>query len=353
MRPATPVLDVRPARPDDEAEIRSLLTHAMGHGPTGRRTADFFRWKHQDNPFGKSPGLVAVHEGRVVGVRLFLRWQFRVGSRTLSAVRAVDTATHPGYQRQGIFSRLTMDLLERVEREDGVELVFNTPNADSKPAYLRLGWQVVGQLPVHISPVRPWAFARGLAGARAANSSGTARAVAEPRSAASPIESSLPPAADAFREGTALAELLSEHVSLARLHTPLTVEYLRWRYAEAPDLDYRCVPVQHQGRLVGVGFGRLRRRAGLAELTLGNVIVRPGDRRSAARVLRAARRSGADHVAVHATPGSDLVAVTARSGYFPAPRQGICLLANPRTALPRDVLDPKSWSLALGDLEVF
>ena len=350
----TPTLDVRPMCSEDEPEVRDLLTVTMAGGPTGSRTSDFFRWKHVNGPFGPSPGLLAVHDGRVVGVRLFLRWQLAAGEQTLSAVRAVDTATHPDYQRQGIFRRLTMALLHQVESQDQVDLVFNTPNADSRPGYLRLGWSEVGLLPVHISPVRPLAFLKGARAASTANAAGSASAVAGVTPTPTPDRACpLPHATEAFHDAAGLGSLLDQAAATHRLHTPLTLDYLRWRYADVPGLDYRCVQVKQGGELVGVGFGRVRRRAGLSELTLGDVIVRAGDQHSARRVLRAARRSGVDHVAVHAALGSEIAGQTARSGYLRAPGHGIGLVANPRRATPVDVLDPASWRLSLGDLEVF
>lgn len=351
---ALPVLEIRPMVADDRDEVLDLLTVTMAGGPTGNRTAEFFAWKHEHSPFGASPGLVAVHEGRIVGVRLFLRWELATGAHTIKAVRAVDTATHPDYQRQGIFRRLTLALLEQVQTDDGVTLVFNTPNADSRPGYLKLGWREVGLLPVHISPVRPLAFLRGVRGARTANASGSASAVA---GASSPLvahrQCPLPTAATAFADPDGLQGLLDQLAPTTRLHTRLTLEYLRWRYADVPGLDYRCVPVSERGELAGLAFGRVRRRADLVELTLGDVIVRAGDRRAARRVLRAARRSGVDHVAVHAGPGTVAARETARAGYLRAPGNGIGLVAKPQGVAPLDVLDPGSWQLSLGDLEVF
>ncbi|NLV55125.1 MAG: GNAT family N-acetyltransferase, partial [Acidimicrobiales bacterium] len=58
---------VRPAADADEAEVLDLLGTALGGGPQGERTAEFFRWKHRANPFGTSPGFVAEADGRIVG----------------------------------------------------------------------------------------------------------------------------------------------------------------------------------------------------------------------------------------------------------------------------------------------
>jgi GNAT superfamily N-acetyltransferase len=345
-------LQVRALAPADEPAVLRLLADTMAINPTGEYTAAFLRWKHQGNPFGVSPGLVALDGERVVGVRLFLRWSLQAGDRTLRAVRPVDTATHPDYQGQGIFRRLTTDLLEQLEESDPVDLVFNTPNLNSLPGYLRMGWTTVGMLPVHISPVRAVAFLRGVRRAGNATASGEVSKI-DITVAATARTSSLPQAQDAFQELGDLENLLATRTPNRRLRTPLTVDYLRWRYVEAPGLDYRCVQVFSDGALAGVGFGRVRTRAALTELTLGEVITAPGDTRAAAGVLRAARRSGVDHVAVHAAPGTEISAMALRSMFLKAPGRGITLVARPTRRSPAGLLDQDTWGLSLGDLEVF
>lgn len=349
----TPALAVRPMSVADEPQVLELLTTAMAGGPTGSRTSDFFTWKHRASPFGASPGVVATDGDRIVGVRLFLRWELRQGDRVVRAVRAVDTATHPDYRRRGIFRTLTLDLLHRLEQEEGVDLVFNTPNADSRPGYLRMGWREVGLLQVRISPVRPVRFLRGMRSAARANASGTASAVVTVESQPVPRPCPLPEAAAALAHLPEVGDLLARRRVPDRLHTRLTLDYLRWRYGSVPGLDYRAVVVRRGGALAGLGFGRVRQRASLTELTLGDVVVADGDLQSARRVLLAARRSGVDHVAVHPPRGSEVERMAPRSGYMSAPGRGIGLVANPRAGCPADVLDADSWALSLGDLEVF
>jgi GNAT superfamily N-acetyltransferase len=139
-------LDVRPYEDADEPRVLELLSASLGAGPSGDRSAAFFRWKHLENPFGRSVLLVAEADGGIVGLRAFLRWRLRAGHRELSAVRAVDTATHPEFQGRGIFSRLTraarpgrprLQHAERQERaglsEDGVARGGEDPGVDPGP----------------------------------------------------------------------------------------------------------------------------------------------------------------------------------------------------------------------------
>nr|WP_255519056.1 GNAT family N-acetyltransferase [Kitasatospora sp. SID7827] len=333
--------------PADVPAVLELLTASLAGGPTGRRSAEFFDWKHRANPFGSSPGLVAVADGgRVVGVRLFLRWEWRDGAgRTVRAVRPVDTATHPDFRGRGIFRRLTTELLEQVSGD--TELVFNTPNGNSLPGYLKMGWRELGRVPVALRVARPVSFARG------------ARAALTRRPGPSgPPRCELPSAADWLagpdpRLAGLLAERARADAADPRLHTVRTAGYLAWRYGAAPGLDYRVATVERGGELVGVAFGRPRRRGPLAEFTLAELIVRPGDRETAGRLLRAAAASGCDHAATHLAPGTEAAAAGLRAGCLRAPRTGMVLAARtPAGPLPagRALAD---WRFSLGDLEVF
>ena len=138
-------LTIRVATAADREAIVGLCRASLGWAE-GDPNEAFFAWKHDQNAFGASPAWVAVApDGSLAGVRVFLRWQFDTPSEgTISAVRAVDTATHPDWQGKGIFTRLTLGALDEL-RDDGLDVVFNTPNDQSRPGYLKMGWSEVGQ----------------------------------------------------------------------------------------------------------------------------------------------------------------------------------------------------------------
>ena len=346
-------LVVRTVGPEDQPAVLDLLRGALGQGPAGDITDDFYRWKHIDSPFGRSPGLLASHEGQVVGVRLLMRWRLEVLGQSVQAVRAVDTATHPAYQGRGIFRMLTLELLRRLEDAAEIDLVFNTPNASSRPGYLKMGWQSVGRVPIRLSPVRPLSVAAGARqalGTTADVSGGPARSHASRPVRECRFDRVVVLLTDRADE---VATLLSESAHSPRFHTPLTLQYLTWRYGQAPGLDYRFVPLESAGRLTGFAIGRMRSRGPLSEFTVAELVVREGDFRGARRLLCRVRASGADHVTIHTTSGSEADRTALVAGYLPVPRYGLGLVTNARATLPLDPVDLRSWRLSLGDLEVF
>ncbi|MCF6129889.1 GNAT family N-acetyltransferase [Flavobacterium sp. AS60] len=100
----------------------------------------FFRWKHMDNPFGVSFAMGAWDSKKLVGLRLFMRWEF-IGpnDKIVKAIRPVDTVTHKDYRGKGIFKTLTLQGLE--SEHNNYDIIFNTPNQNSLPGYLKMGWQ--------------------------------------------------------------------------------------------------------------------------------------------------------------------------------------------------------------------
>ena len=324
---------IRPADDSDLPEILGLLAAAMSRDSSDARFEALYRWKHAENAFGPSPAWVMTdpaRDGRIAGVRVFMRWEFTMERETLRAVRAVDTATHPDYQGRGIFTRLTMHALEAV-REDGVHFVFNTPNDQSRPGYLKMGWQEVGRLSIACRPRSPLALARML----------SARVPAERWSEETDLGIA---AAEALSDAASLDDLLRTRPASAALRTRTTAEHLRWRYG-TPLLHYRVVTGPGG---IGDGFAafRVRRRGPAREVVLADVIA-PGDdprkRRSLARAV--ARLHAGDYVLRLGGP-----AVSA-DGFLRVPRQGPVLTR--RAVNAEAPTDLAAWALTLGDVELF
>ena len=335
-------IHTREWRSNDEPEVLQLLQETLGGGPAGTRPSEFFRWKHIENPFGRSLMLVAEARGKIVGFRSFMRWRFRAGDPAITAVRAVDTATHAEYQGRGIFSLLTREAIEAIRGE--TDLIFNTPNEKSLPGYLKMGWKTIGAVPILVRPLRPLRVARGM------------RTYAEsitPAGASPTIRADT--AAEALQDSAEIERLLEKtRLPGVRLATDRDAAYLWWRYASAPLLDYRAIREVHEGALRGLALFRVRPRGRLWESTVAELFVERGDRRTAARLLHRIRKaSSVDHVTASFPLGSTQAAVASRRGFLRSPR-GVTMVVNPlRGALTQDPTDLASWALALGDVEVF
>lgn len=268
---------VRPAHAEDRAAVLDLCRLSLGWSEQDPNE-DFFRWKHDENAFGPSPTWVATDgDGRVVGVRCFMRWRFvdRDG-RGWQAVRAVDTATHPDARGRGIFRTLTLGALPQLT-EAGTGFVFNTPNEQSRPGYLKMGWSPVGRVPLGVLPTGPGAVRRS-GGWSGSDKWGEPTTVGE-----SP--------ADAFADDSAVQALLDRLGPARGMRTDRDPAFLRWRYGFAP-LGYRVLPVGDALEDGAIVF-RLRRRGGRLDAVLCEELL-PRPRAVDPLHLRLARLTRAD-----------------------------------------------------------
>ena len=318
-------LVVRAAEPGDDATALPMLRASLGKVDDPHYEA-FLHWKHRDNPFGVSPAWVALHDGVVVGYRTFLRWEFLTGQgKVLRAVRAVDTATAPEYRGLGIFRTLTLQgVAEMTLAGDGI--VFNTPNDQSRPGYLKMGWSPARQLPVGVMPRGPRSLVSML------TSRVPAALWSEPTEVGEDAAVAL--ADPAVTQGLLL------HSPASGVRTNRTPDYLAWRTAFGP-LRYRLLLAADGDPERGGVVFRLRRRGDAVEAANGEQRV-PAGRPGAVLVRRVLRATGADYaIGLRTGPSAGLV---------PLPRQGPLLTTRPLAA---SAPSPRDWALTLGDVELF
>jgi GNAT superfamily N-acetyltransferase len=335
-----PTIHVRPYDQADEPAVLDLLTAALGGGPSGSRSPEFFRWKHLENPFGRSLLLVAETEGKVVGLRAFMRWRFVSGEGSVRAARAVDTVTHPDHQGKGIFSKLTREAVELLRSD--TDLIFNTPNGQSGPGYLKMGWRAVGQMPIRIRVRRPIGFAKGL---------GSARSI-EARPSRG-IDVQAPLAADLLDESIVRPLLEDAATTDDRFSTPMSAEYLLWRYARSP-LEYRAIALDSGSGVRGVAIFRVRPRGTLWEASVSDLLVRRGDDAAMRTLLdRVCAAAAIDHATCHFPERSPASTAARSRRFFRSPRGGLFFTVNPLSPQLDRAADIDAWALSLGTLEVF
>ena len=316
---------VRRSRPEDAAAVTRLLRVSLGKEDDPHYEG-FLRWKHERNPFGRSPAWVAVDGDRIVGYRTFLRWQFRgEDGKVLRAVRAVDTATDSEYRGRGVFRLLTLEAVADLTRE-GDGFVFNTPNDQSRPGYLSMGWTPVRRLPVGVMP----AGARGLA--RMARSRVASQLWSEPSTLGMD-------AREVFEDEEVCAAVLA-HGPSRGVRTDRSVAYLLWRTGFAP-LRYRVLFAHPEDPSQGAVVFRLRRRGEGLEAVIVELLT-PTARTGVRLVRSVVRGSGADYaIGLRTGPASAMI---------PLPGQGPLLTARP---LARAVPDRGAWTLSMADVELF
>jgi GNAT superfamily N-acetyltransferase len=332
---------LRPMKERDLPEVMELLRVSLGERPFERDEA-FWRWKHEENPFGPSAAIVAEASGRIVGLRAFLRWKWRTGAAIVDAVRAVDTATHPDWRRKGIFRKLTLQLVAQVAAE-GSSFVFNTPNRSSRAGYLQMGWRDVRRVPVVAKVLRPMELALGFL--RSTNGHrDAARAVVD-----------APPVSELLRQPF-LEELLARSFQgEPRLHTPRTIEYLRWRYDRIPGVEYNSL-WDSAGESSAAVVMRARSRGRLREVALTEIFATPdqdGERLASSLVRRVAPASNAHYLVASAAPRSVEAAALRKAGLRTVPFSGPYFTVRTLRPGTLDATEWRNWRPSVGDLEMF
>lgn len=319
-RARRPAPDIRPATPDDRPAVIALLERSLG-SDGDPRYPELFAWKHELNQFGPSPMWVATDGDRIIAFRTLMRWEFVRGGSVLRAVRAVDTATDPDYQGRGLFTALTMHGIEAM-REEGVDFVFNTPNDQSRPGYLKMGWREVGRLPAAVR----------FSGPNGALVALRSRVPADRWSAELDIGENVLDWLD--RGGP--ADRWAESTDVRELRTNMSEGYLRWRFG-TDLLGYRVVDTGEAAVIV-----RARRRGASTELAL---VASFGPRTAADKLAaRTARSIGAAYAI-------RLGQSQMSSGFVALPSGGPVLTW--RSLVERGSPPLSNWALELGDIELF
>lgn len=350
-------IQIRPYVPDDESSVLELLRKCLGETENLQRKPEVWRWKHIENPFGRSYALVASDPGgRVVGLRAFLRWEFLERGATMRAVRAVDTAVDPEFRRGGLFTRLTLRALDDV-RAERTAFVFNTPNDKSLPGYLKMGWREVGAVAPLIKVTHYPRFLSAMTLQKLfARRNGADPGAGRVYPQESFYKSPPPSAALDLIDAADLGGLIDADSRIwdGMLRTRRSPAYLRWRYGKHPTIRYRAVVLGSTARPEAVAIFRPNTRFGLREVVLSEMLVGEADRRLISRLVGAVvQRVRADYLVAYFPAGTFHRRSLEAAGFKKVPIGGMTLATNPLDGPRAELMELNSWGLSIGDLEYF
>ncbi len=332
-------------------EVLELLQASMASGTERWSRRELWQWKHVENPFGRSLVLIAeAEDGRIAGLRAFMKWRLRSGDTRIEAYRPVDTATHPDFRRLGIFSRLTLQAVEDA-REDGTQLIFNTPNSMSVSGYLKMGWKQAGiatpVLKVNSYPKTGLKLASRKIGQKLGIGGN-----------ATTTEASVP---EALRPETAITpdfeQLIDRHIESqgGRLVTDYSVPYLNWRYATNPLYSYAVITDRDAGELTGACIVRMALGSTLNTLVFEEFLLSDPNRKNIGRLIDTAFDTFKPDVAsAFAPPGTATAALLRESGFRWNSKSRINLVARPLNGeFDTNPESISNWAIGMSELEIF
>ena len=332
-------MQFRSATPKDKHAIIDLLKKSLGES-TIPKSESLWNWKHEQNPFGPSYVLLAEDNNNVIGLRAFMQWQWQWKKQIYKAIRAVDTATHPDYQGKGIFKKLTLQQIETC-KDEGVDFVFNTPNDQSKPGYLKMGWVEQGKLPLKFKVLRPVSLAYKRLFEKSKSF--------ENEDNSSPSQAWEPGIPDLITQGLHRTDQFSSYLSPA---------YISWRYEKNPLFNYNYF-TDHSNFLI---ISRIKKHSFARELRIVEFILlkpesqfRKWNAEIGKQVLRFCKNNKIDFIAISGLQYSNFSNCLRWMGLIPVRAMGPSITLKDLNMYEKfpDVRDINNWNYSLGDLELF
>lgn len=123
----------------DDDKITSFLTSAALAHNIQQKTEEWFRWKFERSPYGKTI-LACAFDGDIVAGCVAMGFgKMTYGNADIKCALSYETFVHPKYQGCHIFTKLTK-LAEEECKNQGVKLLYNFPNSKSLPGFIKRGW---------------------------------------------------------------------------------------------------------------------------------------------------------------------------------------------------------------------
>jgi len=241
-------------------------------------TPDIWAWEHLQNPLSNPEVIVAVENGRIVGARPFTYVEMWLGNEKVKAALHCDTMVHPDYQRMGIFNHMGHFSIPYL-KERGYALSYGFPGPMSRPGYLRQGWKVVVQTETVFRLMNPRRVISCKSGSdliggglgflydRILNTR-----IREISGVSSPFNVNV---SDSYTDELEALDALWGNKAIDLVRSEV---FLRWRFDDNPEHDYKYVLVRKDSELCGYAVVSCEESAGgLVYGTIVDYLVRDND----------------------------------------------------------------------------
>lgn len=139
-------MDFFPVRCDNAAYADYVRLFADCFPGVDKFSRDYLDWLYRCNPDGEVVGFDAWDGNRLAAHYVCIPARARVGGQDVRVLLSLNTATHPDYQGQGLFTKLA-EHTYAAGADQGYDCVYGVANANSTPGFTRkLKFQLVGPL---------------------------------------------------------------------------------------------------------------------------------------------------------------------------------------------------------------
>lgn len=341
----------RPFESGDDGRIGELYRNVHDGAFDGKG----WRWQFAEAVSRGGYIYLADDNGVLAGQYATIPVRMNVSGRRINGALSLDTMTHPGYRKQGIFVTLAKKVYEDT-RSGGVSIVYGFPNDNSFHGFIKhLDFFVLDEIPTWIRPVSIPGFLLAKLGNRISASSvgkplqvlfdlvfrpGGAGGGVEVRS-----EPVFPPSMDGLYEKA--SPLIGNHVIR-------DWKYLRWRYDDNPRHSYKRFFAYRSDEPTGYCVCGKTERDGIKIGLVVDILASPDDRASVSSLLRAAlswfREEGMLLASCLLPKGSPFLKTLKRAGFLVPKRPFPYIVRINDDSLDRkEIAEGRRWHITFGD----
>lgn len=141
---------------EDDHYIESFLSvRSLAHNEK-KKDEQWFHWKFEQSPYGKSIMAMAFDGDVVAGCVALGMGRFSYKGKEYKCALSYDTFVNKDYQGHGLFKKL-INLAEEEAKRQQVELLYNFPNYQSITGFRHMGWVYRANESIYkIHPVKPF-----------------------------------------------------------------------------------------------------------------------------------------------------------------------------------------------------
>lgn len=151
---------VRLANSTDKSSVLNLLNEGFKtqqKAVSTTRDDNFWNWKYRDSVFGNAVLHIIESEDEILASGTLWPFEFVYKGQVLKAFQPCDTIVVEKARGKGFFRKMNEARIA-YSKEEGVDFIFNFPNQNSLPGYLKMGWRFVGKLQWYIKVLKPFLF---------------------------------------------------------------------------------------------------------------------------------------------------------------------------------------------------
>ena len=352
---------IREYESSDRDDFVSLFADVFG----GEASMEWFEWKYEENPYTDGVEMfVAEHDGDLVGARPFFPLEMSIGGDRHLGFPLADTMVHPEHRRQGLFTRMNNAAIERHEDSD-VTYFFNFPNHNSRPGYLKLGWEIVAEPRTYYRLQNPGKIVEERFESGAASIlGGLADAAVSGYQSIKSRRTAPPDGYTITRHASPPAETLAEIYESSPkggIHAVRDERFYGYRYGN-PGREYATLVAETDGEPVGAVILGLSRGPGVTSARVIDILS-TGDRSHDVleALLDRVVREFAEFDMIVSRFAFD-PSLLADYGFLSDERRPIADIAEPTTHLVYplvddgrvngvDVFDPENWNITLAEVD--